>query len=96
MIGNGVKIQRRTQLNLIPTGVSDCLTFGIAIGIVGCGRGAKVIGIKGVLSVHVQVAEVGIAVRVGRRYRPVQQVSYRLQLRIGIVYAPSAKVVGLL
>ena len=64
MIGNRVKIQRLCQLYFKATGVLDRLALGVAIGIGRRGGCTKSRGVKGERCMHVQVAKVGIAIRV--------------------------------
>ena len=61
MVSDRIKIERCGHLNLIARRVLDRLALGKAVGVVGCGGGTKVIGVKGVFGVHMQIAEIRIA-----------------------------------
>ena len=64
VIGHRVEIQRPLQLHRVAAGVVHGLTLGIPVGVVGGVGGAEHIGVEGVGGVHVQVAEVGVALGV--------------------------------
>ena len=57
MVGDGIKIERCRHLDLVSRGVLDRLTLCKAVGIIRRGGGAEVIGVKGVLSVHMKIAK---------------------------------------
>ena len=61
VVSDGVKVEGRRHLNLIACRVLDRLALSKAVGVVGGGGGAKVIGVKGVFGVHMQIAEIRIA-----------------------------------
>ena len=65
VVGHRVKVQRLAQLHLESAGVGQGLTLGIAVGVVRGIGDAEYIGIEGVGRVYMQVAKVGIALRVG-------------------------------
>ena len=79
MVGDGIKIERCRHLDLVSRGVLDRLTLCKAVGIIRRGGGAEVIGVKGVLSVHMQIAKIRIAQRVRCRRCAIQQIHHRLE-----------------
>ena len=76
MVSDRVKIERCRHLNLIARGVLDRLTLCKAVGIIGRGGGAEVIGVKGVFSVHMQIAKIRIAQRVRCRRCAIKQIHH--------------------
>ena len=90
VVSDRVKVERCGHLDLIARRVLDRLALGKAVGVIGCGGRAKVIGVKGVFSVHMQVTKIGIAERV-RGWRPaIQNIHRRLE---GVASTPSKIVV---
>ena len=66
VVGYRIEIHRLLQLYCVAARVVDRLPPGIAVGVCWRGGGAEHIGIERVRCMHVQVAEVGVTLRVGR------------------------------
>ena len=79
MIGDRVEVERRGHLDLIPRGVLDRLALGKAVGVVGRGGGAEVIGVKGVFGVDMQITDIRIGQRVRGWRCAIQQIHHRLE-----------------
>ena len=79
VIGDGIKIQGRGHLNLIARRVVNRLTLSKSVCVVGRGGCAEVVGVKGVLGVYMQIAEIRIAKRVRRRRRAIDHIHDRFE-----------------
>ena len=91
VIGDRIKIEGCGHLNLIARGVLDRLPESKPVSIVGRCGGTKVVSIKRVLGMDMQIAKVRIAQRIRRRRRAVEHVHHRLER----VTAATAKIVVL-
>ena len=64
VIGDRIKIQGLAQLDLVTRRMVYGFTPGISVGVIGGGNGAECVGVEGVARMHMQIAKIGVAIRV--------------------------------